>query len=233
MKTKSTVNKHRILIISFKNTISHEEISMFRGAIISTIENANVLFHNHEHDKLRYNYPLIQYKRINQRAAIVCIDDGVDAIGNFFSNSIFDIQIGNNSVKLELDSVKAHQTVVKVCDDMFSYRISAWLPFNQENYSKYSNTESLADKYGILESILIGNILSFAKGIGIHLEQQIICKITKISEAYITEYKGVKMSEFNATFKSNISIPDFTGLGKGVSIGHGTVSQKRIINHRI
>ena len=38
----------------------------------------------------------------------------------------------------------------------------------------------------------------------------------------LTKYKNVKLMMFDAEFSSNVSIPDYTGLGKGVSIGYGT-----------
>ena len=66
------MNYTNILTIKFSNHISKEEIPLFRGAVISTLEQNNILFHNHNDDNsLRYSYPLIQYKRIGGCAAIV------------------------------------------------------------------------------------------------------------------------------------------------------------------
>lgn len=217
------MSKQKIVSIRFKNTLSQEEIPFFRGAIISTMSDANVLFHNHKENTLRYAYPLIQYKRINQCASIVCIGEGTEAIGAFFSTCNFDIQIGNRQTKLEIDSIKAYQATVQVWNDQFTYNISKWLPLNQENHLLYSKMESLVDKYAMLEKILVGNILSFAKGIGLHIDQQIVCKITDITDSYPIPYKNVNMTAFNARFKTNISLPNYIGLGKGVSLGFGMV----------
>lgn len=217
------MNKQKVLTIRFKNTISQDEISKFRGAIIHTMENANILFHNHENDRLRYAYPLIQYKRINKCAAIVCIGEGTDAIGEFFSNCNFDVLLGDRKVKLEIDSVKATQTIVQVWDDFFSYKVNKWLPLNHDNYQQYLELGGVVDKCAMLEKILVGNMLSFAKGIGLHINHQIICKITEMDNLYVIHYKGINMTAFNVRFKSNLSVPDFVGLGKGVSLGCGTV----------
>ena len=223
------MNKLKMLVIRFKNLINQEELSFFRGAIISTMENANILFHNHEENKFRYSYPLIQYKRINKCAAIVCIGEGTETIGEFFSNCNFDVNIGKRKTTLEIASVKAFQSIVQIWDDLLTYRINKWLPLNQENYLQYMNLESIVDKYAMLEKILVGNILSFAKGIGLHIDKQVICKITDIDDQYIINYKDVNMTAFNAKFKSNISIPNFAGLGKGVSLGFGTITKNEII----
>lgn len=51
-----------------------EEVKLFRAAAIHALQNAEVLFHNHlDGEKLRFGYPLIQYKRIRRKAAIVCV----------------------------------------------------------------------------------------------------------------------------------------------------------------
>lgn len=220
-------NTVKTLVIRFTNELYYNEIECFRGAILQTMENANVLFHNHlEEDKLRYAYPLIQYKRIHRKAALVCVGEGTEAIGEFFSSCHSHVLIGERSVTLEVESVRAHQTLVQVWEDLFMYRIRKWLPLNQENYARYMALESLAEKYAMLEKLLTGNILSFAKGLGIHFEKQVECKITTIEEPRIFTYKGVKMMAFDAEFKCNVSLPDYVGLGKGVSLGHGTVVRK-------
>jgi hypothetical protein len=79
------MNYTKTLIVFFKNDIKPFEIPKFRGAIINSLEENNILFHNHlENSNFRYSYPLIQYKCINKSAAIVCVGNGTEAIGNFF-----------------------------------------------------------------------------------------------------------------------------------------------------
>ena len=133
------------------------------------------------------------------------------------------MRIGDRQVRLEVEKVNASQTLVQIWDTMFTYRIRKWLPFNQENYEKYMALDSVVDKYAMLERLLTGNILSFAKGLDIRFENQVECKITAVDEPRILTYKGVKMMAFDAEFKTNVSLPDFVGLGKGVSLGCGTI----------
>lgn len=221
-------NQVNILRVKFANELSPNEIPLFRGAVIHAMNDANVLFHNHlEEDRLRYAYPLIQYKRIGGKAAMVCVGEGTEAIGEFFAGCNFDVCFGDKEVTLEVESVKAERCLVQLWDTMFTYRIRKWLPLNQENHEKYLAMESLADKFAMLERMLTGNILSFAKGVDIHFEKQVECKITAIEEPRFVTYKGVKMMAFDAEFKSNVSLPDFVGLGKGVSLGMGTVVKKK------
>lgn len=65
--------RNRILVVTFANDLPAHDLSLFRGAVISTVGQEHVLFHNHQGDKLRYSYPLVQYKRIGGKAALVCL----------------------------------------------------------------------------------------------------------------------------------------------------------------
>lgn len=204
-----------------------EEITQFRGAIIHAVQGENaLLFHNHQDDSFRYAYPLIQYKRIQRKAAIVCVKEGTEEIGKFFANANFDIKLGQKSVRLEIESIRPQQPIIQVWDSDFSYYLRHWLPLNQENYQKYVQTESLSDKIHLLEKILIGNMLSFCKGMDIVIEKEIKCCITQLDEPEVTRFKGVPIMSFGGTFKTNLSLPDYIGLGKGASIGHGVVVRK-------
>ena len=212
------------LLIRFQNEIANNEVAMFRGAIINAVDNSDVLFHNHtDGDGFRYAYPLIQYKRINRKAAITCIGEGTEAIGKFFSSCNFDVVLGNRNMTLEVESVRAHKTLVQVWDSVFTYHLRKWLPLNQENYRKYEALDSIVERYTFLERLLTGNILSFAKSMGVYFDKQVECKITSADEPRIVNYKGVQMMSFDVEFKSNVSLPDYIGLGKGVSLGFGTV----------
>ena len=225
-------NNLNILLVQFSNPIYRDEIPAFRGAIVNALQDKGAdLFHNHKEEGLVYRYPLIQYKRIHQKAAIVCIGEGTEAIGQFFSACDFVVNIGDRPLELEVESIKPNKVLVQVWDSIFSYTIRKWLPFNKENYEQYTKLESLAEKYAMLERLLVGNILSFGKGVGIQFDKQVECKITEASEPMSIMHKGVKLMGFDVAFKSNVSLPDYIGLGKGVSVGKGMV--KRMVEKEL
>jgi hypothetical protein len=215
-----------ILTIRFVNPLQQKEIVLFRGAVVAMLQNNNVLFHNHTDDGFRYAYPLIQYKRINGRAAIVCVGEGTEAIGEFFSSvralRATPLQIGNLDFSLELDTVKAEQMLVQVWESEFVYQLRKWLPLNQENHHRFSENEDLKSRCEFLEKILVGNILSFAKGLGIHFDKEVKVSILNFEERGEIRLKMINFASFDVKFKSNVSIPNFVGLGKGVSHGFGT-----------
>jgi hypothetical protein len=89
------MTKIKTLTIQFNTPLKRRELPLFRGAIIAAISTGNILFHNHnEGSTLRYAYPLIQYKRIGGKAAIVCIEEGVEAIGELLTIPNLCVNIG-------------------------------------------------------------------------------------------------------------------------------------------
>lgn len=217
----------RTLTVTTNAEIRQNEISLFRGAVIHSLgEHPNVFFHNHlDDEQFRYSYPLIQYKRLGGKAAIVCIEDGVDSIGQFLTEVDGTLTIGDRQVTFKTDRIQPARILVQTWENMFNYHISRWLPLNSQNYQRYKNIEGVVEKVSFLENILKANLLSMLKGLDIHLEKELILKITEIGPPYLIHNKGVKMMAFNADFKCNLSIPNNIGIGKNASIGYGTTHQ--------
>ena len=97
----------KTLTIQFDTPMALSEVPFFRGAVIASLCKADVLFHNHEKEGLRYSYPLVQYKSIGDRAAIFCIGDGTKVIGSFLSSGQHDMFIGHEWRELHITDVSS------------------------------------------------------------------------------------------------------------------------------
>lgn len=222
-------SKHvKVLTLQFNTEIAAREVELFRGAVLHCIGNdVNVLYHNHtDGDGFRYSYPLIQYKRFKGKAAIVCVQDGVDSIGQFLMAQTPELTLANRVVKLEMQSVRPQEILMQTWQSSFPYRLEHWLPLNAENYRRYQSAESLTERITLLENILRGNLLSMCKGLGIYLSEQLTVNITRLSEPHLVHIKGIKAMSFDAEFRTNLSIPDGVGVGKNASIGFGTIHRE-------
>lgn len=213
-------------IIQFDNEIESKAIPYFRGAVIASLEKKDILFHNHDEDKLRYAYPLVQYKRIHQKAAVMGIGKGIEVISQLLIANDFNYQIGNEKVEMRIEAANAYDNEIVLAENAdFHYRLHNWLPLNSKNYAQYQKTESMVEHIQILERVLVGNILSFLKGIGIHLEEQIDLHITDITGQRAITYKKVKLMAFDIEFKTNIQLPQYIGIGKNASVGRGVLTR--------
>lgn len=213
----------RLLKVCFDTEIKSYEVEAFRGAVIAKAGNEHVLFHNHTADGFRYSYPLIQYKRIGGKPTIICIEKGVDEIHHFFENKDWKIKISGEEKDLKIQNLNVNQFTMQVWDKNFKYSLKNWLALNSENHKKYIELDGIIEKTQFLQSLLTGNIISFAKGIEWQIDKEVSIKILEITDTKILPYKKQKMQSFDLSFSTNVFLPNFIGIGKGVSMGFGTV----------
>ena len=219
-------NITKTLIISFQNKIQEREIAFFRGAIIDLSKNkSNILYHNHISNSFNYTYPKIQYKRINEKAAIVCIKEGIEAVEDFLSKDQYTFRLGEKRINMTIESISFKNYDIKAAEKTSYYQINRWLPLNSKNYQNYLKLEKLSDKISFLENILTANLLSFTKGIGLYIDSEITCELIQLSEPHLITHKKIQLMSFDAEFKCNLSIPNYIGIGKSASLGFGIVTQ--------
>lgn len=202
-------------------------MAAFRGAIIATAGKEHILFHNHNTDGFRYAYPLIQYKRIGKKPHLVCIDEGIDEVHHFFENKQEGLILGKRPYELIVDQIRLNKFNLQVWDKSFNYLIQDWFPLSQKNYKNYKEITSEIKQFSFLEKILIGNILSFAKGVDWNIDKEIDLKITEILRTNIISLKKIKREAFTLKFKCNVFLPNYISLGKNASLGFGTVREYR------
>jgi len=219
------IKKIRILNVIFDTEILGHEIPAFRGAIVNKVGTKDtLLFHNHTgNNEFNYKYPLIQYKQISKKPAIVCIDQGVDEIHKFFENKNWDLDISGRTLSMKIDKLNMNQFTMQVWNKHFQYNIHHWIALNQENFPKFQAIDNLTDRILFLENTLKANILSFAKGIEWAVDKQIEVKIQDLNQMRPVNLKGKKVTGFDVQFTSNVFLPNFIGLGKSVSLGYGVV----------
>ena len=218
--------KIRYLKIRFSQNIFPYEIPHFRAAVIEKTKRESNLFHNHKEEKgFLYRYPLIQYKVTHKKASIICLNDGADDIHYLLQNRNMNLRIGKKTVPFEIEDINMHYHQVQTWDKLFHYSLLNWLPLNQKNHTLYSALKTEAEKIKMLNKILTGNLLSMAKGIQWFVEDKLIVDIINIKQIRELEFKRKKLIGFSVNFKSNVSLPDYVGVGKGSSVGFGMVRE--------
>jgi hypothetical protein len=218
----------KLLKVVFDAEIAHFEVPAFRGAISNKVGHGHVLFHNHTPDGgLRHAYPLIQYKRLGKKPAIICIGEGVNEIHHYFSQSNWDINISGREVSMRIDELNLNQYKIELTDTPKTYEIRNWIGLNQKSHQEYKELEGLAEKTQFMERKLVGNILSMAKGIGWTVPEQIVCKIIDLEGPKFSKIKDIQFLTFDVKFKANISLPNHIGLGGKVSLGFGMVRETK------
>lgn len=211
-----------IAIVSYNGKLKYGEEQMFRGAFLKKLgDHASLLFHNHTENGLRYSYPLIQYKIVDEKPTIVGIGSGGEALLDIPRE--FELMIGKQQRKFTLNNINIEPYVPEIADEPKMYIIKRYIPLNSANMEEFDSFPALSDRICFLENIINANYLAFFKGINYHCDVEIQTVISSIERQYDLYYKGVKFYGFDMKFITNVLLPDGIGLGKSSSVGFGTL----------
>ncbi len=218
------------IVLSFPELKIREfDIPKFRGYLANRYRDYH-LIHNHlPGGKFHYHYPVIQFKVLNDAPTIIGLEDGIAILKKVFID-IAHLEINGKQHRIN------EKAVVLNCDPLgqsttpFKYRfVLPWMPLNQENFVRYK-AAPWAERRSILESILVGNLISLAKGLHYDIPAKNDLRVESHLTPKMRNFKNNRMLCFEGEFSVNFLIPDYMGLGKQTARGFGTVV--RIHNER-
>jgi hypothetical protein len=184
-----------------------------------------VLFHHHEKNGLLYQYPHIQYKIIQGKPLLIGVGKGAEVLENMFFED-GEIRLGENSYRVLHRNIQNTSEEIGISSEEIEYRfITPWIALSQKNYALFYLAKNQNDRIDLLNRILIGNILSIGKSVNYRFQDSIQADI-KVSWNKGC-LKNVSVIFFSGSFKINVLIPEYLGVGKSVSRGFGTVMREK------
>lgn len=221
------MTKLRIMSVRFSTPVTMSELPKFRGAVIASAGRENNLFHNHQNEGFSYRYPLLQYRIMGGNAGLVCLNEGIEQMQNLLGGEFLlrPIDFAGRSEQVMVEDMRINELELCFLEQPVRYHISHWLPFNQENYRQWQELATDEERLTRLNSLLVGNIISFAKGVGWQLDERVEVNInaSTIASRYIY-HKAKRLIAVSADFEANILLPRGIALGKGVSLNKGIVT---------
>lgn len=200
-----------------------------RGAIAGLYRDWSIM-HQHLGRQYLYQHPLVQYKVINNVPMAVGLGVGAELLAALEPPR----QLVLNHEPVEFQDVRVISAIYQP-DFSTPHRFhfaTPWLALNEDNYKLYclfrDDDQTIAIRQ-LLERILIGNLLSFAKGLGL----SILAKLHANLEHWHAEPVRAKQEEsglmlgFAASGEITFSAPPFWGFGKQSSRGNGVMITQR------
>jgi hypothetical protein len=195
-----------------------------RGYFGTVFRDHSPLLHNHFEDgRTRYALPLVQYKVVRSTPILVGLQEGARLLTELFFQ-MKTLKIDDRTFTVHERDIVFRNQAIGVSDTLNDYRFATrWMALNERNYAEYM-AMSPDERRGFLGRILVGNILSFYKGVGLFLPDGVrILATVRPEEPRPTNLKNTRMMAFGGQFTTNALLPDLVGLGKSVSRGFGTI----------
>jgi hypothetical protein len=173
----------------------------------------------HHHSERSYHYPLIQYKRVNEKLMMIGLQDYANVLMNKMA-SIDAISTPQGTFDVSSKEIDVQTWSVRNMACFYEFA-TPWIPLNENNYAAFTVMDKEQQK-SFLERILVGNTLSCLKGLGIFVNYRVASHIAMFQPLCVRAHDN-PFEAFIARFYLNVDLPDFIGLGKSVSKGFGTI----------
>ena len=168
-----------------------------------------------------HRYPVIQCKQVKNTLVVVGISQGAELMREI-SFGEKELGAGNNACIISGQDPAIRNEAFGVTDKIHRYEfLTPWLALNQQNAKRFYDLKGKPERDAFMQKILTGNLTTLAKSLDYDLPALLTCesrvrfKRERISQENIMVFLG--------TFITNLSIPDYLGIGQSISQGFGTI----------
>ena len=169
----------------------------------------------------KYLYPRVQVKILNEKIYIIGIKEGVDPVISLIDN-VKSFNFGNITINIDKYETEENIDQFKITEKLLSYKfITPWVALNKSTGGKYrflSNHE----KSLFLNKLLGQNLLFIAKELGQEIKKKIYTKVI-VDNNIPEKIDDNGWGAFTGEFKTNFILPNYTGMGNGMTRGYGTL----------
>jgi len=169
----------------------------------------------------KFLYPRVQVKILNEQIYFVGIGEGVEPIREIVNN-IDSLDFGNITFQISDREIEECNNRFQPSEKLVRYRfITPWVALNQSTGKKYRNIKN-KDRVNYLNKLLGQNIVFLSREMGIDLEENIFTKIglsTLLPKSIDENHWG----SFDGEFETNFILPNYIGIGNGITRGYGTL----------
>ncbi len=211
-----------LLSMQFDLPLRGSAIHRFRSVVAESAGLEHDLFHNHTPEGGRLvRYPLIQYRVRHGRAAIVALEEGMQAVQEWYLRTGGEVRAGDECIKLRVRHMEVERHTLQMSPEPRWYFLKRYLPFNPERYRQWLEAPSLVPRVELLERCLVAHVLTFARAMQWRLPERLELRLQQIVQTKRVQAHGVPQVAFDLVWSANVSLPPALGLGRGVSHGYG------------
>ena len=172
----------------------------------------------------KYLYPRVQVKILNEKIYFLGIAEGVSAVRSLIDN-LKALDFGNITFKIK-DIIIDENGFFEQTNHINKYKfITPWVALNRTNTKKFSKT-STSQKRKFLCELLTRNLIFLISEFKIDFDEKILTDI-ELDNKLLSSFNENRDVGFEGSFLTNFLLPDFIGLGNGITRGYGSIKHEQ------
>ena len=193
-----------------------------KGVLMKNFPNEEIVPMLNGSYRKKYLYPRIQVKILDEEILLVGLSQGVDPILKI-QEEIKDLNFGDITFEVSDKSVVEKSEAFLFTSSLQKYDFASnWVALNA-NTSKQFDSKNNEEKLQFLNNLIAKNIVFISQDIGFELPENIYSQIT-VSSLEATKMEQNGWRAFDGKFSTNLIMPDYLGIGNGITRGFGTIS---------
>ena len=193
-----------------------------KGVLMKNFPNEEIVPMLNGSYRKKYLYPRIQVKILDEEILLVGLSQGVDPILKI-QEEIKDLNFGDITFEVLDKSIIEESEAFLFASSLQKYEFASnWVALNA-NTSKQFDSKNNEEKLQFLNNLIAKNIVFISQDIGFELPENIYSQIT-VSSLEATKMEQNGWRAFDGKFSTNLIMPDYLGIGNGITRGFGTIS---------
>ena len=166
-------------------------------------------------------YPRVQVKILNEQIYLVGINEGVNYLLSL-KEKFNTLDFGNITFRINDINIDENSDILSPSNQPIKYRfISPWVALNPGTKKRYKNLNN-SERIKYLSKLLTHNILFLGKEMEITIDTKVYTWLT-LSSLFPKPVGEKNWGSFSGGFKTNFILPNYIGLGNGITRGFGTI----------
>ena len=211
-----------MLKVAFDTNIRAKEIPAFQAACVQKL-GAPELSKN----QIPGYYPLIQYKTRRsyqqQQPLMVILGNHPKLFRKLNQEAAWEANLNGRRIQMKVAHAKSTEYQLQLNPKMKLYTVFNYQALSAEHYQAFQACTTQKARYDYLGQRLQTHMLNFANGISWQIKGDVEVEVLDIIREKCIPYQGIKAHCFDLKFKTNVFLPEYIGLGRGLRKGFGTV----------
>lgn len=169
----------------------------------------------------KFLYPRVQVKILNEQIFVVGIKEGAESVKSL-ANELTELNFGNITFEIVDSDIEETNDQFIHIDQLLRYKfVSPWVALGNTTQKRYNFLKN-KDRVNFLNRLLGQNLVFLGREMRIDLNEQVYTKI-KLSSLMPALVDENSWGAFTGEFQTNFVLPDYIGIGNGITRGYGTI----------